>query len=99
MADVGPPGQGGTASRRGTRGGWRPLPFADWSLRSKMAALLGLASLLPLAFATLVDFGVGRRYMLATTVALLGARAEQLAVRLDAFYLAHRRSAVRRCAR
>ena len=60
-----------------------------------MAALLGLASLLPLAIATLVDIGVGRRNMLATTEALLGARAEQLADRLDAFDLAHRRAAER----
>lgn len=94
MADVGTPNEVGTASRR-SRGGWRPLSFADWSLRSKMAALLGLASLLPLAIATFLDIHAGRRHMLATTEALLGARAEQLTDRLDAFDLAHRRSAER----
>lgn len=92
MADAEAPGEDRRGVRR-ARGAWRPLPFADWSLRSKMAALLGLASLLPLAIATFLDVHAGRRNMLATTEALLGARADQLTDRLDAFDLAHRRSA------
>src|SRR3569623_1351180 len=94
MADVGPPGEVGRASQP-SRGGWRPLPFADWSVRSKMAALLGLASLLPRVIASFLDILEGRRNMLATTEALRGARAEQLTDRLDAFDVAHRRSVER----
>ena len=52
--------------------------FMDWPLRAKMAALLVVASLLPLGVATLINIREARHRMLANTAALLAARGDQL---------------------
>jgi hypothetical protein len=71
------------------------LRFADWSLRLKMAALLVVASLLPLSGAAFKDIRGARRQLLATTEALLAARGDQLVGEMDAFHRAFRRSTER----
>ena len=59
--------------------------FADWPLRAKLAALLGVASLLPLGIATVIDIRDARTLLLSQTAALLGSRGDQLVGQLDAF--------------
>ena len=61
------------------------LRFTDWSLRAKMAAVLVVASLVPLTIATLVDIRETRTALLAHTAALLAARSDQLVGQLDTF--------------
>jgi signal transduction histidine kinase len=60
-----------------------------------MAALLMVASLLPLAVATLTNIREARTRMRAATADLLTARGDQLAQRLDTFHAAYQRSAHR----
>jgi signal transduction histidine kinase len=69
--------------------------FMDWSLRAKMAALLVVASLLPLGLATFVNIREARERLLANTAALLAARGDHLADRIDAFHRGYQRSAGR----
>lgn len=59
--------------------------FADWPLRAKLAALLSVASLLPLGIATVIDIRDARALLLSQTAALLGSRGDQLVGQLDAF--------------
>src|SRR5882724_315677 len=69
------------------------LRFSNWPQRVKMAALLLVASLLPLAIAALVDIHQARQRLIANTSALLAARGDQLVGELDTFHRAYQRSA------
>lgn len=66
--------------------------FMDWPLRAKMAALLVVASLLPLGIETLLNIREARARLLANTAALLAARGDQLLGQLDTFHRGHQRS-------
>jgi PAS domain S-box-containing protein len=57
--------------------------FVDWPLRAKLAALLVVASLLPLIIAAVIDIRDARHRVLTQTEALLAARADQLVGDLD----------------
>jgi PAS domain S-box-containing protein len=61
---------------------WR---VADWPLRTKLAALVIAASLLPVVFATAFDIRDSRGLLLRQSGALLESRADQLAGELDSF--------------
>lgn len=61
------------------------LRFVDWSLRGKLAALIVIVSLLPLAFSTLLDIRDTRQLLAEQTDELLSSRADQLALALDNF--------------
>ncbi len=69
------------------------LRFLDWPLRAKMAALLLVASLLPLAIGAVIDIREGRQRLIANTSALLAARGDQLVGELDAFLRGYQRAA------
>ncbi len=71
------------------------LRFMDWPLRAKMAALLALASLLPLATAAFLDLREQRQRFLDTTVALLAARGDELQGKIDSFHRGYRGAADR----
>jgi PAS domain S-box-containing protein len=73
--------------------GW--TRFVDWPLRAKLAALLVIASLLPLIVATVIDIRDARHRVLAQTEALLAARADQLVGNLDAVNRVYRSAAER----
>ena len=64
----------------------------DWPLRAKMAALLIVASLLPLVIAAIIDIRGARDRLLANTGALLSARGDHLSDQLDAFHHSYQRS-------
>ena len=66
--------------------------FIDWPLRVKLAALLVVASLVPLLVATYIDIRAAREQSLASTAALLAARGDHLVGELDAFNLGYQRS-------
>ncbi len=66
--------------------------FLDWPLRAKMAALLAVASLLPLGVAAFIDIREAQRRVLADMEALLAARGDQLVGELDAFHRGYQRS-------
>jgi PAS domain-containing protein len=68
------------------------LGFLDWPLRAKMAALLVVASVLPLGVAAYRDTSEARRRLLANTAALLAARGDQLVGELDTFHRGYVRS-------
>jgi PAS domain S-box-containing protein len=74
------------------RGRWR---FLDWPLRAKIAALLVVASLLPLSVAAWLDIRHARRRVLSTAADLLAARADQLVGQLDAFNRGYQKSVER----
>src|SRR6185295_17228263 len=59
--------------------------FRDWSLRSKIVALLVAASLLPLGVATWITVRDGSAERHQNSSQLLQARAQMLARRIDAF--------------
>lgn len=59
--------------------------FLDWPLRAKMAALLAVASFVPLAVAAFIDIRETHQRMLEATGSLLAARGDQLAGELDDF--------------
>ncbi|HEY4211097.1 MAG TPA: PAS domain S-box protein [Steroidobacteraceae bacterium] len=59
--------------------------FADWPLRWKLAALLGVASLLPLALSTFINSQNARDLLLSQAGLLLESRADYLVGQLDAF--------------
>jgi PAS domain S-box-containing protein len=73
--------------------GW--TRFVDWPLRAKLAALLVVASLLPLVIATAIDIRDARHLVLTQTEALLAARADQLVGNLDAVNRVYRNAAER----
>src|ERR1700744_1879104 len=73
--------------------GW--TRFVDWPLPAKLAALLVVASLLPLAIATVIDIRDARHRVLTQTEALLAARADQLVCNLDAINRVYRNAAER----
>jgi PAS domain S-box-containing protein len=65
---------------------WRLRRAADWPLRTKVAALLVAASLLPLGIAAWIDIHQTRQRLLESANALLQARGEQLVLELDEFH-------------
>jgi PAS domain S-box-containing protein len=69
--------------------------FMDWPLRAKMAALLVVASLLPLSIATWINIDEARSRLLANTEAVLAARGDQLVGRLDTFNSGYQRAVSR----
>src|ERR1043166_7440876 len=74
----------------------KALPrFVDWPLRVKIAILIVLASLLPLAIAAIKDIHESRRNLISTTEALLSARADQLVGEMDTFHRGYQRSAAK----
>jgi two-component system cell cycle sensor histidine kinase/response regulator CckA len=68
------------------------LRFASWPLRLKMAVLLVVATLLPLAVAAFKDIRESRQQLVATTEALLAARGDQLVGEMDTFHRGYQRS-------
>jgi len=68
---------------------------ADWPLRARLALLLVLASLLPLAIWAYVDLQRDRARMLSGAQELLQARADQIVRELDTFHRGHRGSVER----
>ena len=73
--------------------GW--TRFVDWPLRAKLAALLVIASLLPLIAATVIDIRDAHHRILTQAGALLAARADQLVGNLDAVNRVYRNAAER----
>ena len=71
------------------------MSFMDWPLRAKMATLLVVASLLPLAVAAFIDIRQAQQRLLANSAALLAARGDQLLGAFDAFHRGYRLSATR----
>src|SRR5689334_1532148 len=69
--------------------------FADWPLRAKMAMLLLVVSVIPLAIAAFIDIRQAQSQLLAHTTALLAARADQLVDRLDMFHRGYEQSVSR----
>jgi len=67
--------------------------FWDWSLRLKIAALLATSSVVPLAITSYIDLRQARSQVYAQGAALLIARADQLADKLDTFNRGYQRSA------
>jgi hypothetical protein len=65
---------------------WRLTPFRDWRLARKGLLLVLIASTLPLAVSAALFFVRARRLVEADGIALLAARADQLAAELDAFH-------------
>src|SRR5260370_40652959 len=61
------------------------LNFNDWPLRGKLAVLLVLSAILPLAIAAIVNILEARERMLDQAGALLTARREELVQQLDTF--------------
>lgn len=66
--------------------------FADWPLRAKMATLLVLASLLPIAIWAYVDLRQDQARLLAGIKDLLEARGDQIARELDGFNRGYQRA-------
>jgi PAS domain S-box-containing protein len=69
--------------------------FVDWSLRTKIAALFVVASVLPLGVATWINIYEARERLIVNTGDLLAARGDQLVGRLDTFNVSYQRSANR----
>jgi hypothetical protein len=61
------------------------LNFCDWPLRAKIAGLVVLSAILPLAVAAVVNIVDVRQRMLEEAGAILAARADELVWRLDTF--------------
>ncbi len=72
----------------------RSVPVA-FGLRAKVAVLLVLVSLLPLALAACIDISRTRAQLVASTQSLLRARAEELVRELDSFHRSHQRTVSR----
>jgi hypothetical protein len=64
----------------------------DWPVRGKIAALILVASILPLSIASFVDIRESQKQMMADTDVLLAARADQLAKDMDSFHRGYLRS-------
>jgi signal transduction histidine kinase/CheY-like chemotaxis protein len=71
----------------------RLLRSTDWPLRRKVALLLFVALTLPLGIEIVSSTHQAETRLIATTVSLLAARADQLASNLDTFNRAYDRSA------
>jgi signal transduction histidine kinase/ActR/RegA family two-component response regulator/HAMP domain-containing protein len=69
--------------------------FSSWPLRAKLATLLLVASMLPLAVAAVLDIRESRARMVEAAQALLTARGDQLAGQLDTFHRGYQRSVER----
>jgi len=69
--------------------------FPDWPLRAKLAALLVVASVLPLIIAAVIDIEEARARLMDNTAAVLTARGDQLVRGLDTFNRGYERSAFR----
>ncbi len=69
------------------------LPVASWPLRAKIAALLALASLLPLIISASLDIRETRIELVANAENQLAARGDQLARELDTFHVGIQRTA------
>lgn len=69
--------------------------FSNWRLRSKMALLIVVASVLPLIFAAILDIRGSQKRLLETTSARLVARCEQFRDKLDEFHRSNLRSSQR----
>ncbi len=69
--------------------------FMDWPLRVKLAALLVVASLLPQIVASVSDIRDSRARIVTQNAALLTARGDQLADKLDSVMEAYQRAADR----
>ncbi len=70
----------------------RWLRFADWPLRAKLATLLVVASLLPLAIWAYIDLRQDQARRLEGVKNLLEARGDQIVRELDSFHRGHERS-------
>ena len=66
--------------------------FRDWRLRTKMAVLLVMASLMPLGVATWISISNAREQLLVQTEGLLAARSDQLVGRIDTFNAGYQRA-------
>ncbi|MEO6186624.1 MAG: HAMP domain-containing protein, partial [Steroidobacteraceae bacterium] len=66
--------------------------FVNWPLRTKLAALLVVTSLLPLAVASSLSVSIARKELLEKTEALLVARSDQLMGRIDTFVTGYQRA-------
>lgn len=66
--------------------------FTDWPLRAKLAALLAVASLLPLAVWAYLDLQQDKERLLDGTRRLLEARGDQIVHELDAFHRGYQRA-------
>ncbi len=71
--------------------GWRR--FEDWPVRAGIAAILVVASSLPLIIAAVVDIRGAKSQLLAATADVLAARGDQLVRELDAFNRSYQRAA------
>jgi signal transduction histidine kinase/ActR/RegA family two-component response regulator len=69
--------------------------FTDWRLRAKIAALLVVASMLPLAISSWISIDHSRAEQFRSTAAELGARSEMLAARIDTFNAGYQRGVAR----
>jgi PAS domain S-box-containing protein len=70
----------------------RPLRFLDWPLRAKMATLLAVSSIAPLAISALTDIRAASTQLLDEANAVLSARGDQLLWEIDGFNRTHLRS-------
>ena len=60
--------------------------FRDWSIRWKLAVLLAVAAVLPVALEGLLVVRSARSLIREYAVALLNARGDEIAERLDSFH-------------
>jgi PAS domain S-box-containing protein len=70
---------------------WRR--FGDWPVRAGIAAILVVASSLPLIIAAVVDIRRAKSQLLEATADVLAARGDQLVRELDAFNRGYQRTA------
>ena len=68
------------------------LRFADWTLRTKMAALLVAALLFPIAIWAYIDLCQDEARLLGSVQSLLEARGDQIVQELDGFHRGYLRS-------
>jgi PAS domain S-box-containing protein len=71
------------------------LYLRNWPLRAKLAALMVVVSLLPLAISAYLDIRESRARLVAGVETLLGARAEQIVREFDSTHLGYVRTASR----
>jgi PAS domain S-box-containing protein len=70
----------------------RPLRFLDWPLRAKMATLLAVSSVAPLAISAVTDIRAASTQLLDEANAVLSARGDQIVWEIDGFNRMHLRS-------
>jgi signal transduction histidine kinase len=71
----------------------KALRFLDWPVRVKLAALLVVASVVPLAITSALDLRTARTRLRGNVADLLAARGEQLRGELDTFHRGYQLSA------